>query len=537
MKGWGVRYIQGEIIMLKRAAAYPRYSSDNQREESIEAQMKYINEYAKQNGYDIVKVYADEAKTATSDRRPAFQEMMKDASKGLFEYVIVHKLDRFSRDRYDFAYYKRLLKKNGVRLVSVLENLDDSPESVMMESVLEGMAEYYSKNLSREVMRKGMIPNAEKCKHNGGVPPLGYDVGPDGRYVINEREAEAVRYIFKAYLEDAGYSHICDWLEENGIKSKRGGYIAKNSIHDILINEKYAGVYIYNRTTAKDAYGRRNNRKNKNSGDIIRIEGGMPAIISKETYEKAMMKMSKNKSGKHRAEEPYLLSGIIFCGKCGGAMVGSSRGLHKDKNETKQRYYECNYKKRVKTCDLKAIKRDDIENAVIQYLENLVTKDTVDDVSGWLNENAKIYMKSMRSELKTAKSELATATRTVEKILDKILDGLDSEAARARLKEAEDKKFKLELRVAELESYSDNRVPISKASIKKYLSQLQGLRYKDRTEQAAIIKQFVSKVIVHDRDPENPDRQFTIKTNLQITTLDGGYTADYPLLTEGVFLA
>ena len=130
-----------------KAAIYARYSSDNQREESIEAQVRAIKEYADKNGIIITKVYTDEAKSATTDNRPKFLEMIKDSEFRLFDAVIVHKLDRFSRDRYDSAYYKRVLKKNGVRLISVLEHLDDSPESIILESVLQGMAEYYSKNL------------------------------------------------------------------------------------------------------------------------------------------------------------------------------------------------------------------------------------------------------------------------------------------------------------------------------------------------------------------------------------------------------
>lgn len=500
--------------MLKKAAAYPRYSSDNQREDSIEAQMKYIREYAQQNGYEIVKVYPDEAKTATSDRRPAFLEMINDSAKGLFEYVIVHKLDRFSRDRYDFAYYKRVLKKNGVRLISVLEKLDDSPESIMMEAVLEGMAEYYSKNLSREVMRKGMLPNAEKCKHNGGVPPLGYDVDESGHYIINEREAVGVQYIYRAYLDDVGYNGISDWLDAHGIKSKRGMRIAKGSIHDILLNEKYTGVYIYNRATSKDPFGKRNNRTAKPENEIIRIENGMPAIISKETFKKAAEKMNKNRSGKHRAAEPYLLSGICFCGLCGGAMVGSSRGRHLDKNEKKQHFYECCSRKRNHNCEMRGIKRDDIENAVLDYLEILIKPSTIDDISEWLTKNMHIYTQNRKAELKIIKSELSTVSRNVEKLLDKIIDGLDSPTARARLKELEDKKFNLEVRVTELETAEENTAPISKENIKGYLSQLNGIRNQERTEQARIVKHFVQCVTVHAPDPGSRNRRITVKTNL-----------------------
>ena len=144
---------QPNYLEIKRACAYIRYSSDNQRDESLEAQIRAIKEFGYAKGYEIVKVYQDKAKSATTDRRPGFQQMIKDSAYDIFDVVIVHKLDRFSRDKYDSAQYKRKLKQNGVKLVSVTENLDDSPESVILESVIEGMAEYYSKNLAREVMK------------------------------------------------------------------------------------------------------------------------------------------------------------------------------------------------------------------------------------------------------------------------------------------------------------------------------------------------------------------------------------------------
>ena len=132
----------------------PRFSSDNQRSESTDAQVRAMKEYCKRKNIEIVDIYVDEAKSATTDKRPAFQQMIADSSKRIFDAVIVHKLDRFARNRYDSAFYKRELKKNGVSLYSVLENLDDSPESIILESVLEGMSEYYSQNLSRETKKE-----------------------------------------------------------------------------------------------------------------------------------------------------------------------------------------------------------------------------------------------------------------------------------------------------------------------------------------------------------------------------------------------
>jgi len=208
-----------------KAVAYCRYSSDNQREESIEAQVRAIEEYAEKNNIEIIRIYADEAKSATTDDRPQFLQMIKDSEMNIFQAVIVHKLDRFARNRYDNAFYKRLLKKNGIRLISVLEPLDDSPESIILESVLEGMAEYYSRNLAREVM-KGLKENAFQAKFNGGIAPLGYDI-KDGYYVINEKEAEAVKLIFKMYNDGYSYGCIIDELNLRGYKTKKVMLLAK----------------------------------------------------------------------------------------------------------------------------------------------------------------------------------------------------------------------------------------------------------------------------------------------------------------------
>ena len=187
------------IQTINKAALYARYSSDNQRSESIDAQLRAMQNYCQQNHILIVETYIDEAKSATTDHRPSFQKMISDSKYHQFNIILVHKLDRFARNRYDSAVYKRELKKNGVSVYSVLENLDDSPESIMMESVLEGMSEYYSQNLAREVM-KGMRETALQCKHTGGKPPLGYDLNTDGKLIINQGEAEVVQQIFKMYL-------------------------------------------------------------------------------------------------------------------------------------------------------------------------------------------------------------------------------------------------------------------------------------------------------------------------------------------------
>ncbi len=300
--------------MSKKAVVYARFSSDNQREESIDVQVRAAEEYAKRNGRQIVRTYLDRAKSATTDKRPNFQQMITDSATGLFDVVIVHKLDRFSRDRYDSIKCKRKLKKNGIRVVSVLENLDGSIESQITESLLESMAEYYSQNLAREVM-KGMRENAYQCKHTGGIPPLGYSVDPaTKKYVVHEGEAQAVRLIFQMYLDGYGYDKIINELNAKGLRTKRSKPFGRNSIHDILANEKYSGTYVFNRAKAKDVEGKRNNHGAKNDEDIIRIPGGMPVIIEPEQFVKAQQKMliNKHQPEAYKAKEVYLLSGLIM---------------------------------------------------------------------------------------------------------------------------------------------------------------------------------------------------------------------------------
>ncbi|MDY4950438.1 MAG: recombinase family protein [Clostridium cadaveris] len=267
--------------MLK-AAIYARYSSDNQREESIEAQIRAINQYAKANNIRIVKTYIDEAKSAKTDDRPNFTRMIKESSLELFNMIIVQKLDRFARNRYDSAFYKKKLKDNSVKVVSVLEHLDDSPESIMLESVLEGMAEYYSVNLAREVM-KGMKETALQCKHTGGTPALGYDLNKDKTYKINESEAKIVQKIFKMYSDGNSYNTIIDTLNNDGYRTKRGNLFGKNSLYDILRNERYTGVYIYNRSSS-ETNGKRNSHAYKPDDEVIKIKGGMPQIISYDVW-------------------------------------------------------------------------------------------------------------------------------------------------------------------------------------------------------------------------------------------------------------
>ena len=353
------------MIEIKRAALYARFSSDNQRTESIDAQIRAMRQYCNQNKWKIVKTYVDEAYSATTDRRPDFQRMIEDSGKGLFDIVLVHKLDRFSRNRYYSAIYKNKLRHNGVRLCSVLERLDDSPESIILEAMIESISEYYSSNIAREVM-KGLKENAFNCKHTGGYAPLGYDIGEDKRLVINEHEAEAVRIIYDMYINGFGYHDIADYLNANGYRTKKGkpfGY-SSTAYFDILRNEKYTGTYVYNRAASKDYNHKRNNHRNKPDEEIIRIPGGCPAIITKETFQKAVQRRSNRIIGKKTSSKCfYLCSGIVFCGECGRKMTGNIR-----RNKNSFTTYNCHSRKN-ECSNYKDIDRTKLEAVTLELLE------------------------------------------------------------------------------------------------------------------------------------------------------------------------
>lgn len=428
--------------MITYVVAYARFSSDNQREESIDAQLRAIREYCKQKQYVLVDTYIDEAESAMTDDRPSFLRMIDDSAKAEWSAVIIHKLDRFSRNRYDSAIYKRKLKENGVRVESVLEHLDDSPESVILESVLEGMAEYYSLNLGREV-KKGHRENALKCLHNGGTPPYGYNVGPDGTYTINEHEAEAVRLIYNLVPQGHTFLEISDYLFDHGYTRRDGRCFSATGISRICHNEKYTGVYIYNRNKETRRNGRRIQTPH-NEKDIIRIADGMPAIISREEYE-TVQRILKRRSHirdkvSRRAKELYLLQGLFYCGECGSAMHGIRRT---DYRYNKERIvYECSGRHKGKTnCTLRAIDRDGVENLVIDCVEKEILSDSaMETVQQKLITILDDYKSKSPEARHALEKQLKEAKAAESKLIDAIIAGVDAASIKDKLIDLERKK-------------------------------------------------------------------------------------------------
>ena len=423
-----------------KVALYARFSSDNQRSESIDAQIRAMTAYCEQHHFVIVKTYIDEARSATTDRRPAFQQMIRDSSSYIFNILLVHKLDRFARNRYDSAVYKRELKKNGVTVYSVLENLDDSPESIMMEAVLEGMSEYYSQNLAREVM-KGLRETALQCKHTGGKPPLGYDVDPETkRLVTNPEEAETVKLIFSMYSRGYGYSPILDKLHALGRRTKNGNEFQKNSLYSILSNPKYQGMYVFNRSSAKNSVGKRNTHLYKDDDEIIYVEGGCPQIVDSVTFAKVQDILTANRHAGRRntSRESYLLSGKVYCRECGRSMVGNMR--HSGSSKTLYVTYRCLSRKTV--CRNKEINRDYLDHYIVGLVEtHILNASALRKLKNNILKHAEtLPQESIADDLPSLR-EIEDALMNVT---DAIEAGLLSDALVARLKILEEEKARLQ---------------------------------------------------------------------------------------------
>lgn len=347
--------------MLKKAVIYARYSSSNQREESIEGQLRECNDYAAKNGYTIIGEYIDRALTGKSDQRPEFQNMIRDSAKKHFEYVITYKIDRFARNRYDSAIYKTRLKKNNVKVIYSSEVIPEGPEGIILESVLEGCAEYYSANLAQNTKR-GLKENALAAKYKGGGRTFGYDIDPNSKhYVINPNEAFWVKRIYHLYNAGTPKGEILRELSSKCVLSPTHKEMNHNHLRLILSNIKYTGVYKY---------------------DDIVIEGAIPAIITKEEYAIAQARSNQQVAPQRRPHEGgffFMLTSKLFCGTCGGTMCGDSGT---SSTGTPHAYYSCINKKNKKVCKAKSVKKSLIEDLVIATtMEYVLLDEVIDEIA------------------------------------------------------------------------------------------------------------------------------------------------------------
>ncbi len=450
-------------------------------------------------GYTIVRFYEDRAQSGKTANRTAFKQMITDCSKGEFDAIVVHKLDRFARNRYDSAHYKYIIKSNNVKLFSVVERLDSSPESVILESVLEGMAEYYILNLAREV-EKGRTENALKCVHVGGIPPLGYDVDNiTKKLVINETEAKAVKLIFKKVIDGYSYGDILNELNLKGYKTKVGSKFGKNSLFSILKNEKYTGTYIYNKSAkANPATKKRNGHKYKSEEEIIKIPNGCPAIITQEEFDKVqeLLKLRKQRAGSFKSKETYLLSGKIYCGECGSAYVGNSR--HATDTHPQYVSYRCTHKNGKIKCHTGEINRDLIDSSVLGLVSKVVfdesrVKELVSAYKDYYNAQDDTY----RSEIDRLQKEIKKISNQISNTVNAIATIGFSPALANNLSTLEDDKANLEtllndvLAKAEKTTLTEETILKAFETVKAEFNNgtLKGIK--------EIVNLFVNKVVVY----------------------------------------
>lgn len=477
------------------AVLYARYSSDNQRAEPIDAQLRAMHKYCQVNGIKVLREYCDYAKSGTSDKRPEFMQMIHDSVNGEFDTVIVHKLDRFSRNKFDSVVYTDKLNAVGIKLRSVCEKIEDTPESKLMVGIKQSIDQYYSDNLAREVM-KGMNENALKCLWTGGIPPLGYDV-VDKKLVINEEEAKAVRLIFEMSADGNGYNTIIRKLNALGYKTKKGADFGKNSLYEILRNERYYGKFIFNKRSSAQFRRKRNNHAYKDESEMIVVEDGNPAIVSKSLWEKAnqVRKAVNNKSVS--ANRVYLLTGLIRCGNCDSKLHGNVK-RHKGKDKVYYSY-RCSSRSSKLDCNCKEIRCEIIDTWVInEFIKYFFNEESIAYITKKLNESLVDTIKNSR-DYTDAKSNMKTLLNNRKNLAEAIEKTDDSDYLLSKFKEVENRiKNAKEI----IEQY-ENRIEIERVdekTVRELIEQLRDYMYnpKNVAQTKYILSKYIEKVVVNN---------------------------------------
>lgn len=427
---------------MKTAVIYARYSSDRQTEQSIEGQLRVCNDYAERNDIVVIDTYIDRAMTGTNDNRTDFQRMLHDSNKKTWDYVLVYKLDRFSRNKYEMAMHKKHLRDNGIKLISCMENIPDTPEGIILESLLEGMAEYYSAELSQKVKR-GMNETRQKGNFTGGYVIFGYRV-ENKKIVIQEDEAEVVRWMFNECASGKLVKTIYQELNKKGFLY-RGKPFARNTVYRLLANEKYSGIFRHGDEVFTNMY---------------------PRIVPQEIFEAVKSKIESNKYGKHKPDVVYLLKNKVRCGYCGKS-VNSDAGTSKNGNV--MRYYKCTGKRvqDADKCILKAIRKEVLENIVLETtLEAFSTPTNIamfaDIVMELLNKE-----NNNNSVLNLLKSDFDRVEKAISNLLDCIEQGMATESTKQRLIELENKRSILSENI--IIEHSKERAKLTKDDIIKHV--------------------------------------------------------------------
>jgi hypothetical protein len=366
------------------------------------------------------------------------------------------------------------------------QSIPDGPEGIILESVLEGYAEYYSENLSRNVKR-GMMENALQCKFTGGRC-LGYTKGKDGQYVIEPAGAKAVQDIFSLYADGASAASIVDYCNEKGYKTAQGKSFTKNSLHSILRNKKYMGIYEY---------------------EDVCIENGVPAIVTKEIFEKvqSMLKHNYSARAKSKAITDYLLTSKVFCGHCGAPMIGE---CGTSRHGTTYHYYKCACRKKDPgSCSKKTEKKEWLESYVVRTtVETVLTDENIEEISA---KAAALYEKECSDTrlLVSLENSLEDVDTRLKNILDLMEQGIATASTKTRLLDLEAQKKDIEQKLA---SERVKKPTLTKERIAYWLMSFRGGDANSPEFQRSVIDTLVNSIYIYDTDPKN--RRFVFTFNL-----------------------
>ena len=453
-----------------KGVIYARYSSDSQREESIEGQIRECMDYAERNDITVLSSYIDRALSAKTANRPEFQRMIKDSAKNLFDVVIVWKLDRFARNRYDSAHYKTILRKNSVKVVSAKEAITEDSTGILLESLLEGYAEFYSAELSEKVTR-GLTENALKHRYNGGGVPVGYIIDADKHYQIDPLIAPLVLEAFTRYSEGATIKQLVDWLNAQGIQSCRKRPMRIDCVNRLLRNRRYIGEYSYRDIVEPDA---------------------IPAIVPKDLFGRVQERLAKNKKAPARfkaVEERYLLTTKLFCGKCGAYMVGESGTSHTGKFH---QYYKCVTAKKKQGCKKKTVRKEWIEDIVVNETLAMLQDD---NILLYIIDTAMELQARENTSLPHLKQQLAETERSIKNMLDAIQQGIFNSSTKQRLDELEQTKSDLEVSILQEEM---QKPLLTREQIAYFLHRFRDIDVTNQEQRQKLIDIFVNAIYLYD---------------------------------------
>ena len=485
-------------MIRKKAAGYARYSSAHQRDESIVRQLEAIREFCQQSNLQLVHEYIDEAQSGTNDRREQFQKMMGDAMMGDWDFIVVYKLDRLSRSVADAMHYKKKLTQVGIRVLSVIEDFDEStPEGNFFNLITLGISEFYVKNLAREAFA-GQMQNAKRAMSAGGPPPLGYQFDKDKRLVIEPYEAEAVKLMFALLIQDVSYRNIAKALNEKGYRTRYGNPF-KRSLTLTLTNRKYIGEFVYNQKAGFNLDGSRNFNKLKPESEIVRIPNAVPRIIDDETFEKAQVIVAERMRTSHKTymKGKYLLTGLVKCGVCLHRMSGHTN--HGGKNKSVRVIYRCRTKVEGLNCTTKALNIRYLDAYVYKQLRALMHTQNRPKLLALLETLANAKQNELKKRMKDTQKRLdrtlkdrealkqmkATSRRSLERLLTEQVHDYDAELHR------------IQEELTHLKTDHDSLALINTKYIDTTLSTMKR-RMIDKNTRKETVFQLVREIIVHN---------------------------------------